>query len=186
MFSTSGVTFTGTTSSLVVQGNSSASVTLSGRCTEAGLLVIRGCSVELPGLERHDVLIPVLTDEEQQSQHFETLARINAEEKQKCTSIIDRLRKAREHQRLSMQEPPSKRGPPKYLEVQIVPEQPTLRIRRTSLTNGAVMLYDGETLVLSYDRLVCVYSCKLALQVYDSPDHREHILAFGRLSRAHV
>ena len=98
------------------------------------------------------MLLPVLSDEEQQNQHFEALARLNAEEKLKSTSLAERLRKARELKRMSMQteavvgkEGTGKKAPPRYLEVQVVPEQPTLRIRRTSLTNGAVMLYDGET-----------------------------------------
>jgi hypothetical protein len=32
-----------------------------------------------------------------------------------------------------------------FVELKVVPEQPLLRIRRTSLTHGAVMLYEGET-----------------------------------------
>lgn len=33
----------------------------------------------------------------------------------------------------------------KFLDCKVVPEQPLLRVRRTSLTHGAVMLYDGES-----------------------------------------
>jgi len=36
----------------------------------------------------------------------------------------------------------------KFLECKVVPEQPLLRIRRTSVTHGALMLYDGERCVL--------------------------------------
>ena len=32
----------------------------------------------------------------------------------------------------------------RFLECKIVPSQPLLKIRRTSLTHGALMLYDGE------------------------------------------
>lgn len=32
----------------------------------------------------------------------------------------------------------------KFLECKVVPEQPLLRIRRTTVTHGALMLYDGE------------------------------------------
>lgn len=35
----------------------------------------------------------------------------------------------------------------RFLECKVVPEQPLLRVRRTSLTHGAVMLYDGESYV---------------------------------------
>ena len=36
---------------------------------------------------------------------------------------------------------------PRFLELKVVPEQPLLRVRRSTLTNGSVMLYDGETYV---------------------------------------
>jgi hypothetical protein len=39
--------------------------------------------------------------------------------------------------------------PVRLLECKVAQEQPLLRIRRTSLTHGAVMLYNGETLVYS-------------------------------------
>lgn len=35
-----------------------------------------------------------------------------------------------------------------FLECKVVPEQPLLRIRRTTATHGALMLYDGEMWVL--------------------------------------
>ena len=35
----------------------------------------------------------------------------------------------------------------RFLECRVVPEQPLLRIRRSSVTHGAVMLYDGEKFV---------------------------------------
>ena len=34
----------------------------------------------------------------------------------------------------------------KFMECKVVPEQPMLRIRRTSITHGALMLYNGEVL----------------------------------------
>lgn len=39
---------------------------------------------------------------------------------------------------------------PQFLECTVVPEQPLLRIRWTSLTHGAVMLYNGEECVHSF------------------------------------
>lgn len=43
---------------------------------------------------------------------------------------------------------PSKHQP-QFLECIVAPEQPLLRMRWTSLTHGALMLYDGEKYVLS-------------------------------------
>jgi hypothetical protein len=36
----------------------------------------------------------------------------------------------------------------KWLECQVVPEQPLLWVKKSSLTHGTVMLYDGERYVL--------------------------------------
>lgn len=36
----------------------------------------------------------------------------------------------------------------KFLQCKVVPEQPLLRIRRTTVTHGALMLYDGERCVV--------------------------------------
>lgn len=38
----------------------------------------------------------------------------------------------------------SQKTQPRYLECVVVPEQPLLRVRWTSLTHGALMLYNGE------------------------------------------
>ena len=39
----------------------------------------------------------------------------------------------------------------RFLECLVVPEQPLLRLRWTSLTHAAVMLYNGEKYVSKYD-----------------------------------
>jgi hypothetical protein len=44
----------------------------------------------------------------------------------------------------------------KFLECAVVPEMPTLWLRSTSLTHGALMLYDGESFVTS---LVSGWAC---------------------------
>ena len=74
------------------------------------------------------------------------IAQRNALDKQKMCCLEDRIQRQRNgvHKRASLQEKDSTKVTPRYLEVRVVPEQPSLRIRRTSLTNGAVMLYDGE------------------------------------------
>ena len=132
--------------SVIIQGNSAESVTLSGRATEAGTLFVRGCSVTLPGVERHEIPLPVLTEEEEENRFLKSIAQLNEGERVKSPSLNDRLDRRRKHVGTVLSETGEKAARPrKYLELKIVPEQPCLRIRRTSLTNGAVMLYEGET-----------------------------------------
>lgn len=52
-----------------------------------------------------------------------------------------------------------------FLECVVVPEQPLLRLRWTSLTHAAVMLYNGEKCVNKYEGLTFSDFC---LQVYHS------------------
>lgn len=148
-YSIAGVPFVGKPLPVVVQGNSFETVTLSGQATEAGTLVVRGCIMQLPGIERHETLLPLLTEDEEESKFMKSIAFLNEGERSKLPSLNDRFDKKRKHISVALSESGEKAETPrKYLELKIVPEQPSLRIRRTSLTNGAVMLYDGETLVI--------------------------------------
>ena len=100
----------------------------------------------LPGTEKHETLLPILNEEQEESRFLKSIAVFNEEERSKTPSLNDRLDRKRKHLSSTSGKGGEKHvEPPKYLEVKVVPEQPCLRIRRTSLTNGAVMLYEGET-----------------------------------------
>ncbi|KAH8117559.1 Trs120-domain-containing protein [Phellopilus nigrolimitatus] len=144
--STTGVSFVCNPSPVMIQPNSFETVTLTGRTTESGTLIIRGCIVQLPGLERHEALLPSRTDEEEEKHFLKSIAQLNEDERSKSLSLNDRLVKRRytHDSNVPLEKDSKPIAPLKYLELKIVPEQPFLRIRRTSLTNGAVMLYDGE------------------------------------------
>lgn len=100
----------------------------------------------LPGVERHEIVLPVLSEEEEEDRFLKSVAQFNEGERAKSPSLNDRFDKKRKHVSAVLSETSDKASKPsKFLELKVVPEQPYLRIRRTSLTNGAVMLYDGET-----------------------------------------
>ncbi|EJD06035.1 Trs120-domain-containing protein [Fomitiporia mediterranea MF3/22] len=147
--STSGAPFVGKPQPVVIPGNSFETVTLSGQATEAGILVVRGCSVLLPGTERHETLLPILSEDEEESRFLKAIANLNEEGRSKTPSLNERFDRRRKHTSAISSDAGEKAPKPiKYLELKIVPEQPYLRIRRTSLTNGAVMVYDGETSII--------------------------------------
>ena len=61
---------------------------------------------------------------------------------------LDRYPWAVEQKRRSTHSNELASGPSfRFLECKVVPEQPLLRIRRTSVTHGGLMLYDGEKCV---------------------------------------
>lgn len=110
-------------------------VRLSGTPRESGLLIIRGCNVRLAGCTIREFVLPVWNDEE--------------ESKRQMDGILDTSRDRFKMSGLSAfgvkEVPaPSEKGL-KFLECMVVPEMPMLWMRSTSLTHGALMLYDGET-----------------------------------------
>lgn len=140
--STTGVSFTSIASPAILPANSIHSITLSGTATESGILVIRGCLLHLPGSELHEALLPVYTDEEEEKQLQSAISFASESERLKPVTPSARLR-AKESRDYDV-EHGDDLSSLRFLQVNVVAEQPFLRIRRTSLTNGAVMLYDGE------------------------------------------
>ncbi|KAI5122948.1 hypothetical protein M0805_006829 [Coniferiporia weirii] len=144
--STGGVPFISNPLPVEIRPNSYETIVLSGRATEAGTLVIRGCILELSGVEPHETLIPVFPQEEEEKGFLRAVADYNESERFKSKSLNDKLDEMHKQSNTVPSGKENKSIPsPKYLELKVVSEQPYLRIRRTSLTNGAVMLYDGET-----------------------------------------
>ncbi|GBE81971.1 TRAPP II complex [Sparassis latifolia] len=141
--STSGVPFESNTIPIVVPANTYHPVRMSGKALAAGTLVIRGCIVQAPGGISREFVLPLSTEEEEDRR----LRRRSAIECESGRSKHSGLRSrpwAKGVGSINKQirsDKPSMR----FLECKIVPEQPLLRIRRTSLTHGAVMLYNGET-----------------------------------------
>lgn len=94
-----------------------------------------------------EYILPLYTNEEEQR-----LARkrrsIMSENGRSKYAGLDRYPWTTEQKRKSTHSNEVVSGPPfRFLECKVVPEQPLLRIRRTSVTHGGLMLYDGEKCV---------------------------------------
>ena len=129
---------------VVIPANTLHQVVISGIAKQTGTLILRGCFVQAPGGTTREYILPLYTNEEE-----ERLAR----KRRTILSENDRFKysglecypwtKAQKH--TSTQSGKTPLGSSfKFLECKVVPEQPLLRIRRTSITHGALMLYDGE------------------------------------------
>jgi trafficking protein particle complex subunit 9 len=121
---------------------------MTGIATEAGLLTIRGCVVQAAGSASHEFLLPLSTDAELEKR-LRRRSTLDCEMGRFKYSGLDFRSWKKTGKRLSLEMSSKDKRPAQFLECKVIPEQPLLRIRRTSLVHGAVMLYNGETSVLS-------------------------------------
>ena len=145
--STSGVTIESEAVPVVIPANTYHPVTMTGKAVEPGTLTIRGCVVRAPGGLPREFVLPLSTEEEEETRSRRRSAIEDEVGRAKYAGLESRPWK-RMSNRDSKQV--SKKAPFRFLECKVVPEQPLLRIRRTSLTHAAVMLYNGETSVLPF------------------------------------
>ena len=127
--------------SVVLPANSFHAVSIIGKPLGTGNLVIRGCSVQAPGGRPREFVLPLSTDEEEDRLSRRRSA-IGCEIGRSKYSGLDSRPWERAGKRTSTSTMSKKTF--RFLECKVIPEQPLLRIRRTSLTHGAVMLYNGE------------------------------------------
>ncbi|KAF8163323.1 TRAPP II complex [Crassisporium funariophilum] len=142
--STSGVQFKSQPQRVLIPANTLHQVVLSGRAVEVGTLVIRGCSVQAPGGIAREYILPLYTTEEEDRLTRKRRA-ISSEIGRSKSSGLDRYHWTKAQKHASPQPKETELGSLfRFLECKVVPEQPLLRIRRTSVTHGGLMLYDGE------------------------------------------
>jgi hypothetical protein len=143
-FSTSGVAFDTRPLRVLIPANSLHEVVLSGKPLENGTLTIRGCRVQAPGGASREFTLPLSTDKEEErlSRKRSILACESGRSKYSGIESFPWEKSVRRNSSQPTQ--PKSTTSFRFLECKVVPEQPLLRIRRTSVTHGAVMLYDGE------------------------------------------
>ena len=128
---------------MTIPASSYHPVTLSGKPLEDGILVIKGCHVQAPRGAPREFLLPLATaDEEEHRSRRQSLATCESG-RTKYSGLDSRPGKSSKRSTL-VSSSSGRRAIPKFLECTVVPEQPLLRIRWSSLTHGAVMLYNGE------------------------------------------
>ncbi|KAF8201813.1 transport protein particle complex subunit, partial [Pholiota molesta] len=139
--STSGVGFESKPHHIVIPANTIHQVVLSGQATEPGTLIIRGCVVRAPGGQAREYILPLYTAEEEERLSRRRRTLISENGRSKYTGL-ERYSWNTLGKRSSTQTIESSSF--RFLECKVIPDQPLLRIRRSSVTHGALMLYDGE------------------------------------------
>ncbi|KAJ3540870.1 hypothetical protein NMY22_g4126 [Coprinellus aureogranulatus] len=141
--STSGVKFDTQPMHYFIPANSTMDVLLTGTPVETGTLTIRGCFVQAPGGMVREFILPLNTEQEVDRIAKKRNALACEFERYKYWGIESfpwHKSGRRESKQMSIPSISSF----KFLQCNVVPEQPLLRIRRTTVTHGALMLYDGE------------------------------------------
>jgi hypothetical protein len=142
--STSGVPFDSKPIAVTVPANSYHPVTLSGKPLEGGTLVIKGCHVQAPRGASREYLLPLATTEEEEHKSRRQSLATCESGRTKYSGLDSRPGKSGKRTSTLVSSSSSRRAIPKFLECTVVSEQPLLRIRWSSLTHGAVMLYNRE------------------------------------------
>ena len=136
--STSGVPFDCAPIATVVPAGSFHTIRLAGTPKAPGLLVVRGVHIRLAGCAEREFMLPVWNDEEEAKRR--KAAMLDTEAERVKASGLDAFAAASGARAGAGGEG----GGAKFVECTVVPELPLLWIRSTSLTHGAIVLYDGE------------------------------------------
>lgn len=145
-FSTSGVQFETTPIRVQIPSKSIHEVVLVGKALDPGNLVVRGCFVQTQGSARREYVLPLFTNEER-DRVAKQRARLLCESDRFKHPGLASYEECNQFDAAKETNPGIK--PYKFLECTVVPQQPLLRIRRTSINHGALMLYDGERQVIN-------------------------------------
>ncbi|KAJ3709992.1 TRAPP II complex [Lentinula guzmanii] len=109
-----------------------------------GSLVIRGCVVQAPGGVPREFVIPLATEEEEERLTHKRSAALCEAGRFKYSGLDNFPWERKNKSRNSGLGSSRSSKTMLFLECKVIPKQPLLRIRRTTVTHGALMLYDGE------------------------------------------
>lgn len=112
----------------------------------AGVVRVKGCYAQTLGSIQKEFILPLLSADEEEKRTKRASMLILEEGRIKRAGLLSRpfnndIIAAIEKSSSSKEDLVTKR----FLDCRVVAAQPLLKIRRTSLTHGAVILYDGET-----------------------------------------
>ncbi|KAG1393865.1 hypothetical protein G6F60_011238 [Rhizopus arrhizus] len=128
ILSTSGVAFFSVPTAISIPANATITMLLAGTPKETGILIIRGCKVQIVGFLEQEFLVEPGSKELVD----ESVVKIK---KIGLNAIKYRNRRAEPIEEIKQEN---------FYNIKVVDEQPLLKIKSTSLLHGAIMLYEGE------------------------------------------
>ncbi|KAI8641004.1 TRAPP II complex [Parasitella parasitica] len=127
--STSGIAFNAVSTAVSIPANATIHIHLTGTPEKTGTLVIKGCLIQIIGFAEQEFLVDDEVKESQDSSN-DNFVKI----KHSGLGAIETNRR----------ETSGDTSPIKFQRLDVIDDQPLLKIKSTSLLHGAVMLYEGE------------------------------------------
>ncbi|KAI8576610.1 hypothetical protein K450DRAFT_255841 [Umbelopsis ramanniana AG] len=121
--STSGAAFEPTIASTTIPANASLTIRLTGTPKEAGKMIIKGCHIKIAGFSEQEFLMEEAVDRTEENTKTSAAHGSNAAGQSSSDAAGSEANR--------------------YV-LEVIPEQPLLKIRETSLLHGALMLFEGE------------------------------------------
>ena len=144
--STTGVSFVTNPHPIALASGGFQTVRLSGVATTPGSLEIRGVTLRLKDGSTTNVLLPSVSEKDQ-SKRDKRKSRVLADAAKSKRQGMEARWSMTSHGsgQFDLDRKASMSAATKWLECKVVEEQPVVWIKKTSLTHGTVMLYNGET-----------------------------------------
>ncbi|KAI8373047.1 TRAPP II complex [Radiomyces spectabilis] len=146
--STAGVPFSAIPTSANIPANGTLTLRMTGTPHETGVLIIRGCYIKIVGFAEQEFLVDV----SHKLKSAEPKKRGQKDEDQSKDDFIKvKYSGLRAIQSGRKREASLETKPMQFYQLNVIDDQPLLKIKSTSLLHGAVMLYEGEMTNVSID-----------------------------------
>ncbi|KAI8375365.1 TRAPP II complex [Choanephora cucurbitarum] len=131
VLSTSGVEFEAVPTGTTIPANATSQIQLMGTPKEAGVLIIRGCLIRIIGFAEQEFTVDSKSTKPIDCQTKLKSSGLKALDLQK-----DKVKASEEEQ---------------FVTMDVIDDQPLLKIKRSSLLHGAIMLFEGEVAHMTMD-----------------------------------
>ncbi len=121
---------------------------ISGVPLESGTVTIRGCYLQLLGGASKEILVPLLDDNGVRVSVPGVSNPDNDPDRVKYTGLENNLLISPREEIAYKPKRVSQARVPRFLQVHVIPEQPMLRLQRSSVVHGSLMLFSGERCAL--------------------------------------
>ncbi|KAI8343814.1 TRAPP II complex [Blakeslea trispora] len=151
VLSTSGIEFSAVPTAATIPANDTLVIRLMGTPLETGLLVIRGCIIKITGFAEQEFLNEKqeVKKVEQPKNNKDIVQQSKESERFKYTGL-QALCKTPDMENNDTNTP-SATEKSEQLALNVIEDQPLLKIKSTSLLHGAVMLFEGEMKHITID-----------------------------------
>ncbi|KAG2221446.1 hypothetical protein INT45_005251 [Circinella minor] len=142
--STTGIPFNAVPSTATIPANGTLSLRLTGTPEETGTLSVRGCIIKIVGFAEQEFLVDYSQKSKEAKDTRNGRSSSSKEDQPKNELIKLKHSGLNALQTSRKRETSDELKPIQFYELNVIDDQPLLKIKSTSLLHDAVMLYEGE------------------------------------------